>query len=42
MTQISFQYKALDRSGAASAGIVQAANRQDAYRRIAATGLTPT
>ena len=42
MTQISFQYQALDRSGTASVGIVHAANRQDAYRRIAATGLTPT
>lgn len=42
MSQFSFSYRAVDKAGAAAAGVIKAASRQDAYRRIAATGLTPT
>lgn len=41
MTQMSFQYLALDRSGSKTRGHVTALTPADAYRRLAATGLTP-
>lgn len=42
MSQASFRYWALDQRGAPSRGVVRAANERDAYRRVAAQGLTPT
>lgn len=42
MSQLNFQYWALDRAGAESRGTLRAMDERDAYRRLAATGLTPT
>ncbi|MBN8644485.1 MAG: type II secretion system F family protein [Planctomycetes bacterium] len=42
MSQLSFQYWAIDSRGAKTSGVMKAPSRQDAYRRIAATGVTPT
>lgn len=42
MSQLPFQYWALDARGGKTSGVMKAPSRQDAYRRIAATGLTPT
>ncbi|MHC4991494.1 MAG: type II secretion system F family protein, partial [Planctomycetota bacterium] len=41
MNLLAFQYQALDRSGSRSKGVVQATNREDAYRQLAAAGLRP-
>jgi type IV pilus assembly protein PilC len=41
MIQLAFQYKAVDRRGVASKGVVRAADRHEAYRQLAATGLRP-
>jgi len=41
MSQAAFHYRALDGSGNESQGVLRAATKQDAYRRLAATGLTP-
>lgn len=42
MTQFSFQYRAVDPRGVRTQGVIRAGNKQDAYRRVAATGVTPT
>ena len=42
MTQFSFQYRAVDPRGMQTQGVIRAGNKQDAYRRVAATGVTPT
>jgi len=36
-----FKYKALDGAGQTVKGVIRAADEQDAYRKLAATGLTP-
>jgi len=41
MTQATFQYKALDRHGAATRGQVMAQDQRDAYRQIVSSGLKP-
>lgn len=41
MTSLTFRYKAVDRSGAEKTGAVRAPTRTDAFRQIAAQGLTP-
>ncbi len=41
MTQLAYQYEAVDARGKSSQGIIRAATKQDAYRRIAAGGVTP-
>lgn len=42
MSTVSFQYKAIDRSGGKTSGFVEAATESEAYRHLANTGLTPT
>lgn len=41
MTECSYRYQALDRSGVKSKGVMQARDRLDAYRRIIDSGLKP-
>lgn len=41
MTQLAYQYEAVDARGKSSQGVIRAATKQDAYRRIAAGGVTP-
>lgn len=41
MSHLTFEYKAIDRTGAESSGLLEAATRQDAYRRLLSTGMTP-
>lgn len=41
MSTLTFRYKALDKAGLARAGSLSAASVQEAFRRIAALGLTP-
>lgn len=41
MSTLSFQYKAVDKAGAEKAGTIRAATRLDAFRQVAAQGLTP-
>lgn len=41
MTQLTYSYQALDRAGAKQRGSISAASSGDAYRRLAASGLTP-
>jgi type IV pilus assembly protein PilC len=41
MTQATYRYRAVDRSGAAQRGHVAAADRADALRQISASGLRP-
>ncbi|MEC9374458.1 MAG: type II secretion system F family protein [Planctomycetota bacterium] len=41
MSQLSFEYVALDRAGVRRQGVMSAAGRDEAYRKVAATGLTP-
>lgn len=41
MSLINYEYRAMDRAGAAAHGYLLAATPQDAFRRLAATGLTP-
>ncbi|HPO93922.1 MAG TPA: type II secretion system F family protein, partial [Phycisphaerales bacterium] len=41
MSAVTFQYSAVDRAGARHTGATQAASRGEAYRKIAALGLTP-
>lgn len=38
---LSFQYEAVDRAGAKRKGVTVAATKQEAYRKVAALGLTP-
>lgn len=42
MSQLSFRYWAIDPRGGESRGVVRAMDERDAYRRVAAQGLTPT
>lgn len=37
----SFRYRAVDKAGHSAAGVIAAPTREDAYRRLVATGLTP-
>ena len=41
MTQLSFQYRAINASGAMARGIVQARDQHEAYRQLVATGFKP-
>ncbi len=41
MTQLSFQYHAIDRRGSRTRGVLQAADRDQAYRQIRAAGMQP-
>ncbi len=41
MSQLTYQFRAVDARGRESQGVVKAGTRQDAYRRIASTGVTP-
>jgi type IV pilus assembly protein PilC len=41
MSQLAFQYRAIDRQGDAARGVLRADSREDAYRQIAASGLRP-
>ncbi len=41
MSALSFEYRAMDRGGVTREGVTTALNKVDAYRQIAATGLTP-
>lgn len=41
MSQLAFEYRAVDRAGAAAQGTLQASSSQDAYRKLLAQGLTP-
>ena len=41
MSKPGFEYRAVDRAGAATRGLVHAASSQDAYRKLLAQGLTP-
>lgn len=42
MSLSAFRYRALESSGKIASGIIRATDEQDAYRRLAAAGLTPT
>lgn len=41
MTQVAYQYRAIDRRGASSRGVVRAVDQREAYRQILASGLKP-
>ncbi len=41
MSQLAFQYKAINPRGAPTRGVLQAKDREDAYRQIVAAGLKP-
>lgn len=41
MTQVAFQYQAIDRRGARTKGVLRAENRSEAYRQVRAAGLQP-
>ena len=41
MSLLSFQYKAIDHSGAQTTGMIQAPSREDAYQQIIAGGMRP-
>ena len=41
MSQISFQYQALDATGGPAKGVIKARDRDDAYRQIVAGGMRP-
>lgn len=41
MTQITFQYKAIDRNGSSTKGVLQASDEREAYRQIVSSGLKP-
>ena len=41
MTELTFQYKAIDERGAVTKGVVQAADRTEAYHQIVGSGLKP-
>lgn len=41
MSQLSFQYQAIDRRGSRTRGVLQAVDRNQAYRQIRAAGLQP-
>jgi type II secretory pathway component PulF len=42
MSELAFEYRALDRRGAPSRGTTRAQSREEAYRKLTASGLTPT
>jgi type IV pilus assembly protein PilC len=41
MSQLSFQYKAIGARGSATRGVLQADNREEAYRKLVAAGMKP-
>lgn len=41
MTMTSFNYTAIDQTGAQRRATIQASDRRDAFRKISASGLTP-
>ncbi len=41
MSQLSFEYRALDRHGASSRGYTSAVSQDEAFRKLSAAGLTP-
>ncbi|MEM7229569.1 MAG: type II secretion system F family protein [Planctomycetota bacterium] len=41
MSQLSFNYQAINADGARTKGVIAAGNRQDAYRKLTAAGLKP-
>ncbi|MEE8155346.1 MAG: type II secretion system F family protein, partial [Phycisphaerales bacterium] len=41
MTELTFQYRAIDERGAVTKGVVRAADRTEAYHQIVGTGLKP-
>lgn len=41
MSALSFQYKAIDKTGTKRTGVMQAANESEAFRRVTSLGLTP-
>lgn len=41
MTQLAFQYQAIDRHGAKIKGVLRADNKNEAYRQVRASGLQP-
>lgn len=41
MSTMTYEYRAVDRAGARRSGITEAANEVEAFRRVAAQGLTP-
>jgi len=41
MSQLAFQYQAIDRRGARTKGVLRAENRSEAYRQVRAAGLQP-
>ncbi|MCA9294029.1 MAG: type II secretion system F family protein [Phycisphaerales bacterium] len=41
MSHLAFEYRAVDRTGGATNGTLQASSSQDAYRKLLAQGLTP-
>lgn len=41
MTQLTFSYKALDKTGAATKGVLHAPSRDEAYQKIVAAGMRP-
>ncbi len=41
MSQLAFEYRAVDRAGATSKGVLSAPTSQEAYRKLLAQGLTP-
>ncbi len=41
MSQLAFQYRAIDRRGVKAKGVLQAPSREEAYRQITATGMRP-
>ena len=41
MSQLSFQYRALDPRGAATKGVIRAGSQEEAYRQIVAAGMKP-
>src|SRR4051812_46462515 len=41
MSQLAFQYQAIDRRGSRTKGVLRAENRSEAYRQVRAAGLQP-
>src|SRR5438552_13517933 len=41
MRQLAFQYKAIDRTGSKTRGVLRAANQTEAYRQVVAAGMQP-
>lgn len=41
MSQLAFQYRAIDRKGSKTRGVLRAANQTEAYRQVLAAGMQP-